>query len=275
MSNYIKLNIDCPDDLTEIVMAELEMEEIEVFEETPNGTACYIKQENFTLELSDKISEILSLRKLNYSTETLEDQNWNQVWESNFQAVVVHDFAGVRADFHPANNSVKYDLVINPKMAFGTGHHETTWLVMEMMQNMRVSGKKIFDFGCGTGILGILALKMGAESVIGNDISENAVSNTKENCEINEVNNFDVRLGGLDVIPEFGFDIILANITRNVIVDSMMALPSKLVRGGTLITSGYLIQDKQLVENALINQGFKIEKVSEKGNWMCHYSVNN
>lgn len=274
MSEYLKLSIDCPDDLTEIIMAELEMEEIEVFEETATGTACYIKQDNFTLELSDLISEKLALRNLKYIVEEVPDQNWNEAWESNFQPVSVEHFAGVRASFHPENKEVKYDLVINPKMAFGTGHHETTWLVMEMMKDLRVSGKKVLDFGCGTGILGILALKMGADSVIGNDISEEAIINTIENCTLNEVKPIDVRKGGIEVIPEFGFDIILANITRNVIVDSLAILYSKLVNGGILITSGYLKQDQEMIEKSLIDEGFKIVKFSEKGNWLCHYSMN-
>ncbi|HMG16773.1 MAG TPA: 50S ribosomal protein L11 methyltransferase [Saprospiraceae bacterium] len=272
-SNYLKIDIDCPDELKEIVTAELELEEIDVFEDTSIGMAAYIQEDKFTEELHNTIRDILAERNLYFTIEIIPYQNWNSVWESNFQSIQIGNYVGVRADFHPVNNDVQFDLVINPKMAFGTGHHETTWQVLEMMHKIDFTAKKILDYGCGTGILGILALKSNAALVIGNDIAEESILNTVENCKVNRVNGFDVRLGTLDTISETDFDIILANINRNVIVDSLPGLYKKLKEDGILVTSGYMLQDKNVIEQNLAKQDFKIVQLSEKGNWMCHYSV--
>lgn len=272
-NNYLRIDIDCPDELKEIVTAELEFDEIEVFEDTSIGIAGYVQEDKFTEEVHNTIRDILAQRNLYFTIEVIPYQNWNAVWESNFQPIQIANYVGVRADFHPVNTEVVYDLVINPKMAFGTGHHETTWQVLEMMQKIDLKDKKVLDYGCGTGILGILALKSNAFVVIGNDISEEAITNTRENCEVNKVKGFDVRLGGLEQIPETDFDIILANINRNVIVDSLGALNLKLKKSGIMLTSGYMLQDKNVIEANLLKHGFKIIDVSERGNWMCHYSV--
>ncbi len=272
-SNYLKIDIDCPDELKEIVTAELELDEIEVFEDTSIGIAAYILEDKFTDEVHNTIRDILSSRDLYFTIELIPYQNWNAVWESNFSPIQIGNYVGVRADFHPENKEVKFDLLINPKMAFGTGHHETTWQMLEMMQKIDFANKRVLDYGCGTGILGILALKSNASVVIGNDISEESITNTLENCKVNNVTGFDVRLGSLEQIPETDFDIILANINRNVIVESLKELHKKLNDPGIILTSGYMLQDKNVIEESLTNNGFKIINVSEKGNWMCHYSM--
>lgn len=196
-------------------------------------------------------------------------QNWNEIWESNFPPVVVGDFCAVRADFHQPVAGVKHELVINPKMAFGTGHHETTWQCIAAMEHLPMQGNKVLDFGCGTGVLAILASKLGAAEVEAVDIEEESYRNTLENSAVNHVTNIKVRCGTLADVHGCDFDGILANINRNVILDSLPALAGLLKPGGWLLVSGILLQDENVVTDAAAGAGFEKKKRSERGNWLC------
>jgi len=196
-------------------------------------------------------------------------QNWNEIWESNFPPVIVNDFCAVRADFHEPIPGVKHELVINPKMAFGTGHHETTWQCIAAMEHLPMAGKKILDFGCGTGVLAILASKLGAAEVEAVDIEEESYRNTLENSAVNDVKNVTARCGTLAAVQGRDFDGILANINRNVILDSLPALAGLLKPGGWLLVSGILLQDEDIVTEAAAKVGFEKKKKTERGNWLC------
>ena len=197
------------------------------------------------------------------------------LWESNFEPIQIDDFVAVRADFHPptvdekGNQSVQFDLVINPKMAFGTGHHETTYMMMQLMRDINFEGKKVLDYGCGTGILAILASKLKAEYLEAVDIEAASFENTVENCKINEVQNVKAFEGTLEVIDASDFDIILANINRNVILDSLFSLKNKLNTEGVLLISGFLKEDETVMKEAVIKNGFKIINTIQRGNWLC------
>jgi ribosomal protein L11 methyltransferase len=196
-------------------------------------------------------------------------QNWNKLWESNFPPVVVGDFCAVRADFHEPIAGVKHELVINPKMAFGTGHHETTWQCIAAMEHLPMEGKKVLDFGCGTGVLAILASVLGAAAVEAVDIEEESYRNTLENSAVNHVTNITARCGTLAAVQGRNFDGILANINRNVILDSLPDLANLLKPGSWLLVSGILLQDEDVVTDAATKSGFERKKKTERGNWIC------
>ena len=262
MKEYSCLKVLCSGDQQEIVMAVMNDEIIEVFEETPDSLLCYMQTDLLTKDKMDEIVQVLTDFNLEYELTAIPYVNWNETWESNFHPIQVHDFVGIRADFHPAFDNVRFDLIINPKMAFGTGHHETTFQMISMMQDIDFNNKKVLDYGCGTGILGIVASKLGAWQVSGNDITDESIINTIENCKINQVNNFKVVLGELEFFKNDNFDIILANINRNVLLDSAETLSHILSNNGILLLSGYMPEDQKVIEECFVNVGFQLIMVS-------------
>ena len=178
------------------------------------------------------------------------------------------DFVAVRADFHPNTEGVEFDLIVNPKMAFGTGHHETTYMMMQHMRSMNFKGKKVLDYGCGTGILAILASKLGAIDLEAVDIEEPSYENTIENCAINHVDTVKAICGILDDVPSHDFDVILANINRNIIIDSLDDLKSRLNTEGVLLISGFLKMDENTILQATNYAGFTHQKTLYRGNWL-------
>ena len=241
----------------------------EGIEETETELLAYAPIEEDGEELVRRLIELQSVVPFQFEREWFPGQNWNEVWESNFQPVAVGDFCYIRALFHTPRPDVRHEIIIQPQMAFGTGHHETTYMMMQTMSALEFSGKNVLDFGCGTGILGILAAKLGAASIIGVDIEKPAFENTQENLELNRTERFEVRLGDLDAVPETGFDILLANINRNVILATLPALYQKLKTGGTLLVSGILTKEKDLVSGAAADAGFRLASAMERGDWSC------
>ena len=175
----------------------------------------------------------------------------------------------MRADFHPPQPGVKWELVINPKMAFGTGHHETTWQCIAAMEHLPLQGAKVLDYGCGTGILAILASKLGATELEAIDIEEESYHNTVENALANDVHNITARCGTLNDVQGRDFDGILANINRNVILDSLPRLKELLRPGGWLLVSGILAADETVIVEAAEQAGFLKNQQTQRGNWLC------
>jgi ribosomal protein L11 methyltransferase len=176
----------------------------------------------------------------------------------------------VRADFHePFGDQVRFDLVINPKMAFGTGHHETTHMCLAALEHIDVKGQKILDYGCGTGILAILASKLGAAELEAIDIEEESYKSTIENCADNDVHNVTSRCGTIVNVQGSNFDGILANINRNIIMESLPRLNELCKPGGWMLTSGFLRQDEGTMVEAAAKHGFVQKSINQKGNWLC------
>ena len=196
-------------------------------------------------------------------------QNWNAVWEANFQPIVVDDFCAIRASFHAPLPDVRFDLVIDPKMAFGTGHHETTYMMIELMQTLDFAHKKVFDFGCGTGILAILAAKLGAAHIDAIDNEQPAYESTLENALINETPAVHALFGTLDAVKTGDYAVILANINRNVLIASMPRLREQLAVGGTILFSGVLAREEHLVRATADAQGFSYLTTRYKGDWIA------
>ncbi len=233
----------------DLLMADLADQGFESFVETDEGFKAYIREADYREEVLSLMRD-LNGRPLETAIRMIPEENWNALWEKQFEAVVIEDFCCIRAPFHPKPGDVKFDLMIEPKMSFGTGHHETTSMMVSLMKDMDFINKSVLDMGCGTGILAILAVKMGAGAVSAVDIDEWAYQNTLENCERNKTGSVRVIQGGAEVLGKelkLPFDIILANINRNILLADMAAYAGVLKKGGSLVLSGFYTADMSMI----------------------------
>lgn len=266
MEIYYALKVQSTD---EILMALLSQFDFESYEENEDHFIAYIRKDLLNDAQKSEVESIIKRFTDKYSFEELQPQNWNAIWEASFQPVVVGHFCQIRADFHPPLTGVRYDLVINPKMAFGTGHHATTHMMIQQMESIAFEGKSVFDFGCGTGILAILASKLGANEIDAIDIEHESYQNTIENSAINAVANVRAYEGDLDAIVVRKYDIILANINRNILIKYAEALVRRMNLGGILLFSGVLDEDKKSVIHAFEEAGLSdITNIGMDG-WVC------
>lgn len=237
------------------------------FEQTDDMLKAYFEEACFEQE------EILQILKgYNYTINQVDEQNWNQVWEQNFHPVIVGDFCAVRAHFHEPIKNVTHEIIITPKMSFGTGHHATTYMMMKQMQEMGFQGKTVFDFGTGTGILAILAEKLGATEITAIDVDEWSIENAKENFERNGCSNITVSLSS--ILPDKEYDVVLANINRNVILAYIEQLIQIVKRGGQVLLSGLLVADEEAIEAAIIQQKLQLIRRAERQGWISLLFVN-
>jgi len=264
--NYYKISITAPPDKQDIIIAILSELDYDGFEQEAFSLKTYQAEEDFEEKTLQQLADQLDF---SYKTKLIPNQNWNAIWEANFQPIQINDFCAVRADFHPHFPNVQHEITVNPKMAFGTGHHETTYMMMEQMEAIPFKNKKVLDFGCGTGILSILAEKLGASSIIALDNDPLSTDNTKENIMVNQSSNIDVQLGILTDTGENDFDIILANINRNVIFDTLSLLFQKIKKEGIILFSGILEADERLLKEKAQQVGFSILDTVHRGEWIC------
>lgn len=256
-------------DLSEILMAFLESMPFTAFEEHNEGFNAYLEQGADETAVDGQLEELKSRFEFSFQKIIIENENWNAIWEAGFQPVLVENYCGIRANFHPPFENVKHEIIIQPKMAFGTGHHATTFMMMKMMESLDFHQKAVFDYGCGTGILAILASKEEASDIEAVDIESESYENTIENATVNQVDNIKTFHGTLEDVPLKKYDIILANINRNVILDSLGALYSRLKPNGLLLVSGILHGDESLVIKTAENAGFDYDEGIRKGDWSC------
>ncbi|MBL7718091.1 MAG: 50S ribosomal protein L11 methyltransferase [Flavipsychrobacter sp.] len=249
----------------DILIALLEHIGYEGFEEQPTGLVAFIPEEEYS---EASLAEVLTPFGVEFSLQRVEQQNWNAQWESNFSPVIVEGFCTVRAGFHDMEVTTPYEIVITPKMSFGTGHHATTRLMMQRMGAMEFAGKKVLDFGTGTGILAILAHMLGATDIEAIDNDEWSYENSVENVTGNNAAEIKVKLGSLDA-AEGTYDIILANINRHILLHYMSDLYDKLNPTGTVLMSGILTEDLDIIENAAEQAGFILAAREESNNWLC------
>lgn len=264
--NYYKICITASEEEQDLIIALLSADGYDGFEQDQFGLKIYKKETEFEEVGLKELSEQLSFT---YKMKLIPDQNWNALWESNFKPIQINNFCAIRADFHPANTAVQHEILIHPKMAFGTGHHETTYLMMSVMESLAIQNKKVLDYGCGTGILAILAAKLEADSIQAIDIDPLSYENTLENIDKNQSKGIQVLLGELDKITDDNFDIILANINRGVIIDNLSTLFSKTKSDGTVLISGILLSDEVLLTSHIKDAGFVIVETFYKGEWIC------
>ena len=266
MRTYFEITIALPEKtLSDILVAELNEIGFEGFEEGNALLKAFIEKEQFQ---EDTLEEIVQKYHLTFSIQAIADKNWNEIWETGFDPVVVNDFCSIRASFHPPVTGTAYEIIITPKMSFGTGHHATTWLMISAMEKIVIQNKTIMDFGTGTGVLAILADKLGASAIAAIDNDEWSLQNAVENFEMNNCR--PIQLYSNNSIQSIDkYDIILANINKNVILNNLGAMKQHLNVAGVLLVSGLLSGDKQDIIIAAANTGFDLKEITEKDGWMC------
>ena len=251
----------------EILIAYLSDLDFESFDEDKQFVHGYLPSAKFKASSTKTVLEGLPFQA-DLKTEEQPDVNWNKEWEKNyFQPVLINNNCLVRAPFHSDYPSAQYEIIINPNMAFGTGNHETTSLMIEHLQQLEVSKKMILDMGCGTGILGIFASLKGCQFVRAIDIDQWCIESTKENCQLNQIDNLSVELGDAHAIGLATYDIILANIQRNIILQDIETYFGALNESGFLVVSGFFRNDAPVIKQKAISLGLKPMQTMEKGNW--------
>lgn len=239
-ANYFEARLTLNPDFNEILMAELGQIGYESFVETDEGLSAYITETDFDLEqLQQVVDDYQHLTPITFAYEQLETKNWNEEWERNYQPIEVAGQIRVRASYHVPDPAFRYEIVIDPKMSFGTGHHETTTLVMEQQLSLDHHDKSVLDVGSGTGILAILAEMLGATQLTAFDIEEWAYLNAVENAELNGCKHITVFQGTIEDCPAGTYDIVLANINRNILLREIPIYVQFLKPGGTLMVSGF------------------------------------
>ncbi|MDH3698067.1 MAG: 50S ribosomal protein L11 methyltransferase [Flavobacteriaceae bacterium] len=257
------------DPAREILIAELSQLPYESFLETENGLKAYIREADFDIASLQELN-ILTFGKsqIDYVTRIIPEENWNAKWEADFDPILVDGLCLVRAPFHETQD-VAYEIVIMPKMSFGTGHHETTFLMIRQMLQLDLIGKNVLDMGCGTGVLAILACKMGAKKVRAIDIDEWSYTNSFENAKSNDCNGIEIEQGDVELLkgPE-SYDIILANINRNVLLSDIPNYVNRLNKDGLLLLSGFFTEDLEQITSVCAKTGLRLENFQEKNNWV-------
>ena len=250
----------------EQLMALLSTLDITGFEETENKLMAYIEEEKYD---EAAVTAIATTMNISFETEVIAQRNWNEEWEKNFEPVIIDDFCSVRAYFHPKPDNVAHDIIITPKMSFGTGHHATTASMITLMRDIDFKGKEVFDFGTGTGILAILAEQLGATKILAIDNDEWSYVNAVENCERNNTSNVEVQQAVIENIGNAQYDVILANINRHILLAYMKQMAICTKKQGIVLLSGILTEDVEMIRSAAEENGFVFDKQKIEGNWVC------
>jgi ribosomal protein L11 methyltransferase len=275
-NNYIgyHFNIEPRDLGSEILMAELEETAFESFMETENGIDAFVQKELWSETILNDIT-ILSNNEftISYTFEEIEQVNWNEEWEKNFEAIDVDGTCHVRAPFH-SKTDAQFDIVIEPKMSFGTGHHETTHMMIQHLLDMEIAGMKTLDMGCGTAILAILAEMKGAKPIDAIDIDNWCYLNSIENAERNNCSQITVYEGDAALLKDQKYDLIIANINRNILLNDMQAYVACLNPKGTILFSGFYNEDIPFIDASCTKNGLTFVKKLERNNWVSLKYVN-
>ncbi len=254
---------------TEILIAELGYAGFESFVENENGVTAYIQK----VEQKDTILDDIYIIKnaefeISYEKEEIDQVNWNSEWEKNFQPIEVDDLVSIRAPFHK-NPNLKYDIVIEPKMSFGTGHHETTHMMVQHLLKLDLIDKKVLDMGCGTGILAIFAEMKGALPIDAIDIDAWCYENSIENCERNSCKHISVYEGDSSLLINKKYDVIIANINRNILMSDISIYANCLNKNGTLLLSGFYQEDIPIIDGEASKYQLHLEHFIERHNWVA------
>ena len=262
--NWIGLYVQCPAELRDILLAELSQLPFDTFEETDEGLGAFCSTEDWQEENAKQI--LSQYNQKDYRIEEIEKVNWNQEWEKNYDPILIADRCQVRATFHDPSG-LPYEIVINPKMSFGTGHHATTHLVLEYQLDLDHHGKKVMDVGCGTGVLAIMAKKRGASIIQAFDIEDWCVENSLENFALNNCSEIAVDQKEIRAVEDTDFDIILANITKGVHRDLINEYHIRMIQGGVLVLSGFFEDDVKEVVSFAEQSRFQFVETKSYNGW--------
>lgn len=266
--NYFEFNCKTTSaEQSEIVIVQLAELGFESFADSENGFKGYIQESLYTKEVETQIVELQKVLPFECTFELIGDENWNREWEKNFSPINVDNKCYVRASFHEPVKEIPFDIVINPKMSFGTGHHETTCLMISQLLKTEVKGRAVCDMGCGTSILAILASKMQADHVLAVDTDDWAVENSQENIDTNKVKGIVVKKGGAQLLAGQTFHVILANINRNILLADMDKYVQSLEKQGVLVMSGFFDVDIPLIQSKAESLGMVIVNGMQKNKW--------
>lgn len=259
---------------SEILVAELGEKPFESFIETESGVSAYVQKQFWTEDILEDIFVLSSEEfAISYTVEEIEQVNWNEEWEKNFQAIDVDGKCHVRAPFHPKTNA-EYEIVIEPKMSFGTGHHETTHMMIQHLLETDVTNLKTLDMGCGTAILAILAEMKGAQPIDAIDIDNWCYLNSVENAERNNCKHITVYEGDAALLEGKKYDLIIANINRNILLNDMQSYVNALNKDGILLLSGFYEEDIPAIDTCCTEKGLTYVKKFQKNNWVSLKYVN-
>ena len=263
---YIQLHFTNSDAQTnELIIALLSNTGFSGFEETEGGLKAFAEASAFEQDLLDKTIGPL---QVSYELSTVQEENWNAAWEKSFEPIVVDDFCAIRASFHAPLPGVEHDIVITPKMSFGTGHHATTYMMIGQMRSLEFAGRTVVDFGTGTAVLAILAEKMGASHIDAIDNDDWSIENAGENLAANDCKRVEV-LKGETLSRGKKYDVALANINLNVITANFEAILTAAKPGADILLSGFLLQDEATLLALAGTQGLTHIDTRQKGEWIC------
>jgi ribosomal protein L11 methyltransferase len=275
MTTYISytFNVSPKEPATEILIAELGYAGFESFVETDNGVIAYIQKEEHHNKI---LKDIYALKNeefnIDYHIEEIAQVNWNEEWEKNFNPILIKNTVYIRAPFHNKIEGVNYDIVIEPKMSFGTGHHETTHMMVKHLLTLAKEGKlqdkTVLDMGCGTGVLAILAEFIGAKKLDAIDIDNWCYQNSIENIERNKCSKISVFEGDATLLVNKKYDIIIANINRNILLNDMQTYLNSLTEKGILLLSGFYQEDIPIIDKEASKTGLKLHSIEEMNNWV-------
>lgn len=257
--------------ICDILAADLGNINFDSFVFTETGMEAYVSSAQFDeVKLKELLADFAFEANIQYVVTPIETKNWNEEWEKHyFEPIVIGNECVIHSSFHKNIPAAKYDIVIDPKMSFGTGHHETTSLMIGELLKIELEGKTVLDMGCGTSVLAILASQRGAKKIVAIDIDTWCVENSIENIALNKVENIEVLLGGAELLKDMQFDIILANINRNILLADMAKYAACLSSGGELYMSGFYEEDIHLIEAEAFNHNLQLNDFTKKNNWVA------
>lgn len=253
----------------EILISDLSDIDFESFLETEDGAEAYIQESELDMQKVEAVFEKLRQAdfEITHSLSVAEEKNWNEEWENNFDPVEIKDLCRIRAPFHETNEGFREEIIIMPKMSFGTGHHATTSMMVENLMTVKVEGP-LLDMGSGTAVLAILARKLGVEDVTAIDIDEWAFENAPDNCELNEINDIEILQGDASLLGKKKFNTVLANINRNVLLEDIPKYADVLNQNGQLFVSGFYVEDLPLITGVAVRSGLIFNGNLTQNNWV-------
>jgi ribosomal protein L11 methyltransferase len=265
----VSFKVNPPEPGSEILASALSEENFESFVHNDDGFEAFVQQPLYDETVLQNLSEQFPDIKFTHVVSNIKQENWNATWEKSFNPVIIENYCSIRAPFHAAATPPLLDIIIEPKMSFGTGHHQTTWLMTKALFENNVKDKSVLDVGCGTGVLAIVAKKLGSKTVVGFDIDEWSIENSRENRNVNGFARLDIDFfqGTIQKIDNQSFDFVFANINKNILLKEMKNYYDVLNTGGQLFLSGFFELDAPDLIAAAEKLGLRLQKQETKGEW--------